>query len=142
MGIEARNVVAVPTREVEETMLCSSDLPYASDEHNAALGGDVHHFVVRDGATITGHVVLDVAGAVGGIYDMGVLPNARRRGFGRALTLTALERARRAGCTSVTLNATGEGEPLYRSAGFESVGHGMTWWLFPRPEGVTHLWRR
>ena len=70
---------------------------------------------------------------IGGIYDMGVLPDARRRGFGRALTLAALARARTLGCTSVTLNATGAGEPLYRSVGFESLGLGMTWWLFPRP---------
>ena len=74
-----------------------------------------------------------VDGAVAGIYDMGVLSSARRRGLGRALTLAAVARAREAGCASVTLNATGEGEALYRSVGFESLGLGMTWWLFPRP---------
>jgi ribosomal protein S18 acetylase RimI-like enzyme len=61
---------------------------------------------------------------------MGVLPRARRRGYGRALTLAALARARQAGCTSVTLNATAEVELLYCSVGFRSFGHGMTWWLF------------
>ena len=71
-------------------------------------------------------------GDQGGIYDMGVAPHARRRGHARALTLAALGRAREAGCTGVTLNATGEGEPVYRSVGFESLGWGMTWWLFPR----------
>jgi hypothetical protein len=28
-----------------------------------------------------------------------------------------------------TLNATGEGELLYRALGFRSLGHGQTWWL-------------
>jgi len=83
---------------------------------------------------IVGHVVLDVDGDQGGIYDMGVIPAARRRGHGRALTLAALARARDAGCAGVTLNATGEGEPLYRSVGFDSLGRGMTWWLFPRSQ--------
>src|SRR5207247_970890 len=27
------------------------------------------------------------------------------------------------------LNATGEGEPVYRRIGFEKVGRGKTWWL-------------
>ena len=52
--------------------------------------------------------------------------------MGTALTLAAIVAAHELGCSSLTLNATGEGEPLYRSVGFESLGHGMTWWLFPR----------
>jgi hypothetical protein len=31
------------------------------------------------------------------------------------------------------LNATGEGEPLYRAAGFASLGLGRTWWRHPGP---------
>ena len=132
MGLDPRRAVGGPEHEVEETLHCSRELPYASAEHESVLGGDVHHFVARDGATVAGHVVLDVNGAVAGIYDMGVLPGARRRGLGRSLTLAVVSRARAAGCASLTLNATGEGEPLYRTVGFESLGLGMTWWLFPR----------
>jgi ribosomal protein S18 acetylase RimI-like enzyme len=132
MWLDPRRGAGEPEHEVEETTRCSRELPYASAEHESVLGGDVHHFVVRDGAAVAGHVVLDVSGTVAGIYDMGVQPSARRRGLGRALTLAALARARAAGCASVTLNATGEGEQLYRSVGFESLGLGMTWWLFPR----------
>jgi len=50
---------------------------------------------------------------------------------GEALTIAALARARDLGCAGVTLNATAEGELLYRSVGFHSLGLGMTWWLFP-----------
>ena len=62
---------------------------------------------------------------------MGVSPHARRRGYGRALTLAALACGRELGCRSVALNATGEGTTLYRSVGFQSLGLRMTWWLFP-----------
>ena len=85
-------------------------------------GSGVHHLVVREDGRIVGHAVLDVDGDQGGIYDMGVAPHARRRGHARSLTLAALARAQEAGCTGVTLNATGEGEPVYRSAASSRSG--------------------
>jgi GNAT superfamily N-acetyltransferase len=132
MGADPRGQMDEPGHEIEATTDCARELPYSSGGHESVLGGDVHHFVVRDGVTIVGHAVLNVDGETGGIYDMGVVPQARRRGYGRALTLAALACARARGCTSVTLNATGDGEPVYRNVGFESLGLGMTWWLFPR----------
>jgi ribosomal protein S18 acetylase RimI-like enzyme len=131
MGLDPRSAVATRTDAVSETDECTDDVPYASPEHRAALGGDVHHFVARNGR-IVGHAVLNVDGTTGGIYDMGVTPEHRRQGYGLALTNAAVARARELGCTSVTLNATGEGEPMYRRAGFRSLGLGMTWWMFPR----------
>ena len=131
MGIDPRDAAPPPDSVVEETTECADTVPYASGEHRRVLGGDVRHFVVRDKGIIVGHAVLDVDGESAGIYDMGVVPRARRRGHARALTLAALAAARGAGCTGVTLNATGEGEPVYRGVGFESLGWGMTWWLFP-----------
>jgi ribosomal protein S18 acetylase RimI-like enzyme len=132
MGTDPRGQREEPGHEVEETAECARCLPYSSKGHESVLGGNVHHFVVREGPTIVGHAVLNVDGESGGIYDMGVAPQARRRGYGRALALAALARAREGGCTSVTLNATGEGEPTYRSVGFDSLGLGKTWWLFPK----------
>ena len=132
MGIDPRTRGEPPAHLVERTPDCEPELPYASPQHRHVLGGDVHHLVARQGGMIVGHAVLNVDGETGGVYDMGVLPSARRQGFGLALTLGALDCARDAGCTSVTLNATGEGEPVYRRAGLSSLGLGMTWWLFPR----------
>lgn len=130
MGIDpARRPDVMAAQAVEQTSECSTELPYG---HDAPFDDVSRHFVVRDGETIVGHVVLHVEGATGGVYDMGVAPRSRRQGYGTALTLAALAAARELGCSSLTLNATGEGEPLYRSVGFESLGHGMTWWLFPR----------
>ena len=135
MGIDPRRPSEPPAYDVEErveeTTVCAPDLPYSSAGHRSVLGDDVHHFLARDGATAVGHAVLDIDGETGGIYDMGVAPHARRRGYGRALAFAAVACARESGCSSVTLNATGEGESLYRGVGFESLGHGMTWFLFP-----------
>ena len=114
---------------VERSAACSAALPYG---HDPVPDDMAQHFVARDGGALAGHVVLHLEGDTGGVYDMGVAPRLRRRGHGTALTLAALAAADELGCTSVTLNATPEGEPLYRSVGFASLGHGMTWWLFPR----------
>jgi len=59
---------------------------------------------------------------------MGVAPAERRRGIGRALTVALLALARSAGCEVATLNATTEGELLYRQLGFRPVGVAQTWW--------------
>ena len=131
MGIDPREPQAKPAHPVEECSECSRELPYWSEAHERSESG-LHHLVARAGEVPVGHTVLNVDGDSAGLYDMGVLPRVRRRGYGRALTLAALARARELGCASVTLNATAEGELLYRSVGFRSLGLGMTWWLFPR----------
>ncbi|MGH3110356.1 MAG: GNAT family N-acetyltransferase [Gaiellaceae bacterium] len=85
----------------------------------------------RDGRPV-GHALLNVSAGrlgVGGIYDMGVADDERRRGIGRALTLAALALAGTQGCAFATLNATPDGELLYRTLGFRSVGVAQTWWL-------------
>jgi ribosomal protein S18 acetylase RimI-like enzyme len=85
----------------------------------------------RDGRPV-GHAVLNLStGRLGaaGIYDMGVAEAERRRGIGRALTRAALELARAQGCAFATLNATHDGELLYGTVGFRSVGVAQTWWL-------------
>ena len=128
MGIEPSRRALLPGRVVEESRECAAALPYG---HDPAPSDVARHFVTGDGQALVGHVVLHVEGDTGGVYDMGVAPAARRRGHGTALTLAAVAAAHELGCASLTLNATAEGEPLYRSAGFTSLGHGMTWWLVP-----------
>jgi GNAT superfamily N-acetyltransferase len=85
----------------------------------------------RDGRPV-GHALVNVSTGrlgVAGIYDMGVADGERRRGIGSALTAAALQLAASHGCAAVTLNATPEGELLYRALGFRSVGVAQTWWL-------------
>jgi GNAT superfamily N-acetyltransferase len=66
---------------------------------------------------------------VAGIYGCGVVPAARNRGVGTAVTLAACQHAAQVGCRYALLNATGMGEPVYRRIGFHSLGRGQTWWL-------------
>jgi GNAT superfamily N-acetyltransferase len=71
----------------------------------------------------TGHL------GIAGIFSVGVVPAARRQGIGSAVTLAACRQAQALGCHHAALNATPDGERLYRRLGFTSLGHGQTWWL-------------
>jgi GNAT superfamily N-acetyltransferase len=91
----------------------------------------VWHVGAWRGSEPVGHATLNVTPGrlgVAGVYDMGVAVHERRRGVGRALTAAALDLARARGCSFATLNATPEGELLYRRLGFRSVGVAQTWW--------------
>ncbi len=79
---------------------------------------------------LVGHSTLCLTtGALGvaGIYDVGVVPAARNRGIGKAVTIAACLQAQKLGCRHAVLNGTGE--RMYRQIGFERIGYGMTWWL-------------
>ena len=106
------------------------DLPYACARPDPPA---VRHLAVIERGRTVGHVVVNPWRGYAGIYDMGVVPDRRRRGIGRALTIAACGLGRELGCAYAVLNATGEGEPLYRAVGFQSLGLGRTWWLHPGP---------
>ncbi|MBV8948449.1 MAG: GNAT family N-acetyltransferase [Solirubrobacterales bacterium] len=93
--------------------------------------GAIYVLAVRDERHNIGGVVVNPWRGIAGIYDMGVRPEYRRRGIGRALTLAAGRLARDLGCTHAVLNATPEGELLYRTVGFGRLGEGRTWWRHP-----------
>ena len=107
-------------------------VPYGGDPDAPPA---VHVSISVDGA-VAGHAAMNPWRGVAGIYSMGVSPAHRRKGIGRALTVAACRIAAEHGCTHATLNATGEGELLYRAVGFESLGWGQTWWyrFGPEPE--------
>ena len=83
-------------------------------------------FVAREGDRFAGHAWLHPAAGVGGLFDVFVPEDLRRRGLGSALSRAASAKAAELGLEAVTLNA--EFEPLYESLGFRSLGHGQTWW--------------
>ena len=103
-------------------------LPYATDEPDPP---QAVHLGVRRGGRIAGHVVVNPWRGVAGVYSMGVLQSERRRGIGLALIAAAARAAAERDCPELILNATPEGERVYRRAGFVSLGHGQTWWWSP-----------
>ncbi|TQS45074.1 GNAT family N-acetyltransferase [Cryptosporangium phraense] len=70
---------------------------------------------------IVGTTRLALESDVAGLYFVATDPAYRRRGVASALTLEATRIARRAGHRTMTLQASSEGEPVYRNVGFESV---------------------
>jgi GNAT superfamily N-acetyltransferase len=74
---------------------------------------------------------LEIVRATGGFRVSGADANVlfvntqrpwRRRGIGRAMTATALQRARRAGAVQACLDASEAGASIYRSLGFVTAG--------------------
>ena len=55
----------------------------------------------------------------GYIWSVFVQPSYRRQGISRRLTQLAVDYLRSIGCTTVVLNASDAGEPVYASLGFE-----------------------
>lgn len=92
----------------------------------------VKHIVARDGERAIGAACVFLtrgANGIAGIYDVGVLPDYRNRGIGKALTHAACAWARDRGYRIAGLNATPMGEPVYRALGFATLRHGQTWQL-------------
>jgi GNAT superfamily N-acetyltransferase len=87
------------------------------------------HFGAWLEGRIVGHSLLHLttgAFGVAGIYNVGVVPAARNRGVGRAVSLAACQFARALGCSYATLNAATH---IYERLGFETLGWGQTWWM-------------
>jgi predicted N-acetyltransferase YhbS len=113
-----------------------ADLPYHSSQsiHNlrslaASRPRRCWHFSAWLDDRLAGHSVLFIATGrygVAGIYNVGVVPAARKQGVGRAVTVAACVAARELGFHYVTLNAATH---IYDRIGFQSLGRGQTWWL-------------
>jgi GNAT superfamily N-acetyltransferase len=76
-------------------------------------------FVVRDGERLAGTVTTTTYGStLAWIGMMIVHPDQRRRGIGATLMRTALDYLEERGVTTIKLDATPAGRPLYESLGF------------------------
>jgi GNAT superfamily N-acetyltransferase len=81
---------------------------------------------------VVGHAWSHHRGEIAGVFDMDVWPTFQRRGLGTELCRAVCGAAATAGSRYAVLNATPQGEKLYRTLGFERVGDGITWWLHLR----------
>jgi ribosomal protein S18 acetylase RimI-like enzyme len=87
--------------------------------------GDV--LVADNGGAAAGAVCCVSFGATGWIGALGVAPEARRHGVGRALTEAAVKRLHDRGAATVLLFATDMGRPLYERLGFVIEGAATAW---------------
>jgi ribosomal protein S18 acetylase RimI-like enzyme len=123
-------------RDNDRSLVAVRNLPYARVVVprllDAAFPGQWVRFVASIRGRIVGQsVVFLTAGewGVAGIYHVGVVPGARNKGIGKAVTLAACLYARERGYRYAVLNSTEVGKPTYWKLGFHSVGDGWTWWM-------------
>ncbi|MDO6435495.1 GNAT family N-acetyltransferase [Flavitalea sp. BT771] len=91
----------------------------------------VRRFVALLKGKIVGHsAVFFSTGTYGaaGVYNVAVIPSARRQGIGKALVAAACLLGKEKGHLYAVLNATGR--QMYEQMGFQYVGEGFTWWRF------------
>ena len=81
-----------------------------------------HVLVARlRGENVSTAIAFDFAGDCG-IYNVGTLEPARRRGLATGLTAIHLHDARSRGCRTASLQSTAMAERVYGAAGFRDLG--------------------
>lgn len=110
-------------------------------ELERSLGVDPHgrwrrYLAVADGEPAAVSAALLGAGVVG-LYDVATRPQHRRRGLGTALTLQPLLEARALGYRAAVLQASPEGERLYRRLGFREYCRVYQYLWSPRRQART-----
>jgi ribosomal protein S18 acetylase RimI-like enzyme len=94
----------------------------APDFLSAADPAAYHILVARlDGENVAAGMAFDRDGDCG-IYNVGTLDHARRRGIGTAITARLLHDAIARGCMTASLQSTEMGERVYAAVGFRDLG--------------------
>jgi ribosomal protein S18 acetylase RimI-like enzyme len=81
-----------------------------------------HALAVREQGEVIAAALAYDFGTDCGIYNVGTVERARRRGLGSAVTLAQLHAARARGCQTASLQSTPIAERLYARLGFRDLG--------------------
>ena len=98
---------------------------------DALAGPGVRAVVAHHGRRPVAAAMSVASGAVAGIQLVGTIPGARRRGLAELCTRWAVRAGFESGARAVVLEASEEGEPLYRRMGFAEVSRYR--WCFGPP---------
>ena len=79
------------------------------------------HFLARVNGEPAATCSLFLGAGVAGIYDVSTLPERRKRGLGRLITLAAMHEARARGYRMAILHSSALGAGVYRALGFRDI---------------------
>ena len=121
------DIVPVTARELDEhvavraAMGLSPDLARRLYPQAFAEDPDVRLFTVKlDGVPVGASAAIH-SGDIGGVYAVGTIKTARRRGVGTAASWAAVAACREWGCDTVVLQASEMGYHVYETMGFRTV---------------------
>jgi GNAT superfamily N-acetyltransferase len=110
---------------VEESGL-RADLAHRLISPSFAADPDVQLFVGRLDGNPVGTSIAIRSRDASGVYNVGTLPGARRRGVGSAVTWAAVGAGRAWGCDTVVLQSSVMGLSMYADMGFRTVAPYVT----------------
>lgn len=125
MGMPLREL-RVPRPELDLRSLEWAEYLRVFELPKDLLQGDTHAALRMtvawlDGAPVSSVLAFDCSGDCG-IYNVGTLPHARRRGLATAITAHVLYEAQARGCESASLQSTPMAERVYAAVGFRDFG--------------------
>lgn len=104
----------------EEKEISLEDMILPEEEEKRGMTS----YLVEKEGEIIGKVNLQLTSKLGAIFGLGVLPEHRRKGYGRALLLLAIEKLKEANAQEIMLQVAAENSNalnLYKSCGFEET---------------------